>query len=85
MTLRPCPLRIEIPDIEKSEEGRESLWNGDQPKAAEIQRFRREYVQPVQLRYGAAQTEPTLARSGVWFFIFLLGSVPELKQAAVYY
>ncbi|KAM6912201.1 son of sevenless homolog 2 [Xenentodon cancila] len=42
--------RIEIPDLEKAEEDQESLWNGDHPMVAEFQRFRREYVQPVQLR-----------------------------------
>uniref|UniRef100_A0A7N5ZS15 Son of sevenless homolog 2 (Drosophila) n=1 Tax=Anabas testudineus TaxID=64144 RepID=A0A7N5ZS15_ANATE len=31
-------------------EDRQALWNGDQPMAAELQRFRKEYVQPVQLR-----------------------------------
>ncbi|XP_062851740.1 son of sevenless homolog 2 isoform X2 [Trichomycterus rosablanca] len=42
--------RIEIPEPEQSEAELESMWNGDQPMAAELQRFRREYVQPVQLR-----------------------------------
>ncbi|KAK3573971.1 hypothetical protein QTP86_034116 [Hemibagrus guttatus] len=42
--------RFEIPEPEQSEAELESMWNGDQPMAAELQRFRREYVQPVQLR-----------------------------------
>lgn len=43
--------RIEIPEPEPTEEDKQALWNSDQPMAAEIQRFRKEYVQPVQLRY----------------------------------
>ncbi|XP_076156775.1 son of sevenless homolog 2 [Alosa pseudoharengus] len=42
--------RIEIPEQESKEEELQGLWNSDQPMAAELQRFRREYVQPVQLR-----------------------------------
>ncbi|XP_069049351.1 son of sevenless homolog 2 isoform X2 [Lepisosteus oculatus] len=40
--------RIEIPEPESTEA--QALWNGEQPMAAELQRFRKEYVQPVQLR-----------------------------------
>lgn len=50
-----CWIRIEIPEPEPTEEDRQALWNGDQPMAAELQRFRKEYVQPVQLRYHRAQ------------------------------
>ncbi|XP_047668922.1 son of sevenless homolog 2 isoform X2 [Tachysurus fulvidraco] len=42
--------RFEIPEPEQLEAELESMWNGNQPMAAELQRFRREYVQPVQLR-----------------------------------
>ncbi|XP_076831340.1 son of sevenless homolog 2 isoform X4 [Brachyhypopomus gauderio] len=42
--------RIEIPEPEQFDADLQALWNGDQPMAAELQRFRREYVQPVQLR-----------------------------------
>ncbi|XP_030627632.1 son of sevenless homolog 2 isoform X2 [Chanos chanos] len=41
--------RIDIPEPESTEADSQALWNGDQPMA-ELQRFRREYVQPVQLR-----------------------------------
>lgn len=51
--------RIEIPEPEPSEEDLQALWNGEQPMAAELQRFRKEYVQPVQLRY-----TPLTCRSG---------------------
>ncbi|XP_013879027.1 son of sevenless homolog 2 [Austrofundulus limnaeus] len=44
--------RINIPGSaeKEKEDERQTIWNGNPPTAAELQRFRKEYVQPVQLR-----------------------------------
>uniref|UniRef100_A0A3B3WGM6 Son of sevenless homolog 2 (Drosophila) n=1 Tax=Poecilia mexicana TaxID=48701 RepID=A0A3B3WGM6_9TELE len=41
--------RINIPESGNGDD-EVAIWNGDPPTTAELQRFRREYVQPVQLR-----------------------------------
>lgn len=44
------PPRFEIPEPEPTEADRLAIEKGEQPISADLKRFRKEYVQPVQLR-----------------------------------
>lgn len=50
--------RFEIPEPEPTEADRIAMENGDQPLSAELKRFRKEYIQPVQLRWVLHPWEP---------------------------
>lgn len=52
--------RFEIPEPEPTEADRIAMENGDQPLSAELKRFRKEYIQPVQLRWVLEQWERKL-------------------------
>lgn len=59
--------RFEIPEPEPTEADRIAMENGDQPLSAELKRFRKEYIQPVQLRWVLHPCEPPeLLLKGHW-------------------
>lgn len=50
--------RFDIPEPKPTEADQMALENGDQPLSAELKRFRKEFVQPVQLRYACMHLNP---------------------------
>lgn len=64
--------RFEIPEPEPTEADRIAMENGDQPLSAELKRFRKEYIQPVQLRWVLHPCEaPELLLKGHWPLVLL--------------
>ncbi|XP_016312444.1 son of sevenless homolog 1-like, partial [Sinocyclocheilus anshuiensis] len=53
--------RFDIPEPKPTEADQMAMENGDQPLSAELKRFRKEFVQPVQLRFDIPEPKPTEA------------------------